>query len=200
MEYRKSVLALLLAAGLLGGCGSQGGSEGDTLFEQGKYEEAVSSYSERLSTKPKDVDALYSRGRAYEELGDLEKAKKDFEAGIKLDPKNIQLLLSLSNLYQKEDNFERSLLYAEYAVEVPGAPATAYFMKGRALHQMGQTDEALKEYGTAIKMDEKYGQAFYYRGVLKYATNKEKSACADFRAASSLNYKLADQAIEKYCQ
>jgi len=200
MDYKRSILGLLLSVGLLWGCGKQGDSEGDILFAQGNYKEAVDAYTERLSTKPKDVDALYSRGRAYEELGDLEKAKQDFEAGFKLDPKNIQLLLSLSNLYQKQDNFERSLLYADYAVEVPGAPATAYFMKGRAMHQLGKTDEALKEYSTAIKMDDKYGQAYYYRGVLKYATKKQKSACADFRTASSLKYKAADQAIEKYCQ
>ncbi|WP_186757862.1 tetratricopeptide repeat protein [Echinicola salinicaeni] len=200
MNYKKSVLVLLVSTSLMWGCNNQGSSEGDKFFESGHYKEAVDAYSERLATKPKDVNALYKRGRAYEELGDLDSAKEDFEAGYKQDPKNIQILLSLSNLYQKEDNFERSLLYAGYAVEVPGAPATAYFMKGRALHQMGKTDEAMDEYSTAIQIDEKYGQAYYYRGVLKYATKKTRSACEDFRLASGLNYKQADVALEKYCK
>ncbi|WP_236252885.1 tetratricopeptide repeat protein [Echinicola sp. 20G] len=199
MNFKRSVLALCLGTSLMWGCGSKGGSEGDTLFEQGQYQEAIDSYSDELASKPKNVETLYRRGRAYEELGDLENAKKDFEAGYKINPKNVKLLLALSNLYQKQDNFERSLLYADYAVEVPGAPATAYFMKGRALHQIGNTEEALKEYSNAIKMDENYGQAYYYRGVLKYAT-KKRGSCDDFRKASSLNYKAAETALEKYCQ
>ncbi|UCS92609.1 tetratricopeptide repeat protein [Echinicola marina] len=200
MNYKKSFLVLLVSTGLMWGCSNQGSSEGDKFFESGQYQEAVDAFSERLATKPKDANDLYKRGRAYEEMGDLESAKKDFEAGYKQDPKNTQILLSLSNLYQKEGNFERSLLYAGYAVEVPGAPATAYFMKGRALHQMGKTDEALDEYSTAIQIDDQYGQAYYYRGVLKYATKKTRSACEDFRLASGHNYKQADEALEKYCK
>lgn len=198
--FKQSILGLCICTALLTGCGNKGGSKGDQLFKQGKYQEAVESYSDQLSSKPKDVEALYSRGRAYEELGDLDNAKKDFEAGFKLDEKNVKILLALSNLYQKQGNHERSLLYAEYATAISGAPAMAYFLKARAMHQLGNTEEALKEYGAAIQMDEKFGQAYYYRGVLKYATKKQRSACADFDKAAELGYAAAEVAIEKYCQ
>lgn len=115
---KHSILGLCLCAALFSGCSEKGDSKGDTLFKQGQYQEAIEVYSDRLKTKPKDVEALYSRGRAYEEVGDLAKAKKDFEAGFKQDDKNLKLLLALSNLYQKEGNHERSLLYAEYATAV----------------------------------------------------------------------------------
>ncbi|MDN3670747.1 tetratricopeptide repeat protein [Echinicola jeungdonensis] len=200
MLIKQSILGLLLSAALLWGCGKSGNSAGDTLYAEGNYQQAVEAYSEQLKNYPKNEEVLYRRGRAYEELGNLEEAIADFEAAVKLDSKNTKFLLGLSNLYQKQGKHERALLFADRAVEVPGAPATAYFMRARALHQIGSTNEALKEYNNTIKMDQNYGQAFYYRGVLKYATKDRRGACVDLKQAETLGYNPATKAIEKYCQ
>jgi tetratricopeptide (TPR) repeat protein len=119
---------------------------------------------------------------------------------LEQDSKNTQVLLSLSNVYQKQKKHNNALLYAEYAVEIPGAPAMAYFMKGRALHQIGNITEAYKEYSTAIKMDKDFGMAYYYRGMLKIATDRKKSGCDDLKAAIKLNYSEAQEVLDKYCQ
>ncbi|WP_373520373.1 tetratricopeptide repeat protein [Aquiflexum sp.] len=184
----------------LGSCSSGGSNRGDVLFSQGKYEEAIKAYDSFLAAKPKDIKALYNRGRSYEELGNYSQAEKDFLAALNQDTKNIQVMLSLSNIYQKQKNHNSALLYADYAVEVPGAPAMAYFMKGRALHQIGNTLEAMREYSAAIKMDKDFGQAYYYRGMLKIATEKKKSGCEDLGLAIRLNVSIAEEARDKYCK
>jgi tetratricopeptide (TPR) repeat protein len=201
MKVLNWVFASLIGMLLVFGSCSQGGSnKGDELFSQGKYQEAIAAYDSFLASKPRNVKALYNRGRSYEELGDFSKAEKDFLAALNEDSKNIQLLLSLSNIYQKQKNHTSALLYADYAVEVPGAPAMAYFMKGRALHQIGNTQEALREYSAAIKMDKDFGQAYYYRGMLKIATDKKKSGCEDINLAIRLNFTTAQEAADKYCK
>lgn len=174
-------------------------NEGDDLFAAEKYEEAISAYDKFLSTNPRNIKALYNRGRSYEELGNFELAEKDFITALDNDSKNVQVMLSLSNLFQKQKNHSSALLYADRAVETPGAPAMAYFMKARALHQLGNTDEALKEYSAAIKMKTDFGQAYYNRGLLKLATNKKSSGCEDLTMAMKLNYATATEAKEKYC-
>ncbi len=182
-------------------CSSDSQSEkGDVLFKRGDYEAAIVAYSSFLETKPKNVKALYNRGRAYEELGSFEQAEKDFLDALNLDKRNTQVMLSLSNLYQKQKNHTNALLYADYAVETPGAPAMAYFMKGRALHQLGNTDEAYKDYSTAIKMDKDFAEAFFYRGMLKLATDKKKAGCDDLALAAKHNFPEATTAIEKFCK
>lgn len=192
-------LASLLGIMFLFSCSKQDYNRGDAFFNQGAYEEAIAAYDGFLASNPKNVKALYNRGRAYEELGQFKHAEKDFLNALEQDKKNTQILLSLSNIYQKQKRHSSALLYAEYAVEVPGAPAMAYFMKGRAMHQLGNTNEAYKEYSTAIKMDRDFGMAYYYRGMLKLATDRKKSACDDLRAALKLNYQEAMEAIDKYC-
>ncbi len=182
-------------------CSEGGGGENkaDRNYSQGNYEEAISAYSKTLDTKPKNFHALYNRGRSYEELGEFGKAEKDFLAALEIEPRNTQVLLSLSNIFQKQKNHNSALLYAEQATEVAGAPAQAYFMKARALHQMGNTQEAMREYTAAVSIDKNYGQAYYYRGLLKLATNNKRGACEDIRTAIKLNHSEAQDALEKYC-
>lgn len=201
----KKVLSLnWLFVGLIvifASCSSGSQSEkGDVLFKRGDYAEAIVAYTSFLETKPKNVKALYNRGRAHEELGDFQQAEKDFLEALSFDKRNTQVMLSLSNLYQKQKNHTNALLYADFAVETPGAPAMAYFMKGRALHQLGNTEEALKDYSTAIKMDKDFAEAFFYRGMLKLATDKKKAGCEDLTLASKLNFAEANTAIEKFCK
>ncbi|AFL85340.1 tetratricopeptide repeat protein [Belliella baltica DSM 15883] len=199
MKFKFQIYSSLFVFLLLISCQSSS-NEGDDLFAAGKYEEAIKAYDEFLSTNPRNIKALYNRGRSYEELENFEQAEKDFITALDNDSKNVQVMLSLSNLFQKQKNHSSALLYADRAVEIPGAPSMAYFMKARALHQLGNTDEALKEYSAAIKMDTDFGQAYYNRGLLKLATNKKTSGCEDLTMAMKLNYEAAAEAKEKYCK
>jgi tetratricopeptide (TPR) repeat protein len=73
-------------------------------------------------------------------------------------------------------------------------------MKARALHQLGNVDEAMREYNAAIKMNPSYGQAYYYRGMLNRLVERNTQACADFKKAVENKFELANTAIESYCQ
>lgn len=200
MKVSHWVFAALIGIMSLVSCSENLSNKGDQLYSEGKFQEAVIEYDNVLKNKPKYVKALYNRGRAYEEMGDFSKAEKDFLAAYAQDNKNTQVLLSLSNIYQKQKNHNSALLYADAATQVPGAPAMAFFMKGRALHQIGSTEDAMKEYSLAIQIDKDFGQAYYYRGMLKIATDRKRSGCEDIRAAIKLDYPDAKPALEKYCK
>jgi tetratricopeptide (TPR) repeat protein len=181
-------------------CDSGSSNKGDVYFQNNQYEEAIAAYDKFLETKPKNLKALYNKGRAHEELEEYEKAEESFKKALQIDPKNSQILLSLSNLYHKKKSYELSLMYADNAVSVSGATSVAYFMKARALHQLGNVDEAMREYNAAIKMNPSYGQALYYRGMLNRLVERNSQACADFRKAVENGFSLAQEALENYCQ
>jgi tetratricopeptide (TPR) repeat protein len=200
MKQFKSALLLLPLTSLLCFCSQSESSKGDAHFKKGEYEKAEESYSETLKLDPKDVRMLYNRGRAREEQGDFELAKADYEKALISDPNNFQVLLSLANLHFEQKNFNNSLLYSSKAVEIPGAPAMASFHKARALQQLGLSEDALKAYGNAIKLDKDFGQAYLNRGFLKLALKKNKGACEDFKLASLLEYSGAEEALKKHCK
>lgn len=181
-------------------CSEEKRDPADRYFENEQYDLAVETYTENLKLKPTDVTLLYNRGRAYQEMGDLTKARVDFESALAYDSKNFQVLLSLSSIQLEEKNYASALLYATKAEEISGAPAMASFLKARALHQLGLPEDALKSYGSAIQIDKDFGQAYFNRGLLKIALDRNKQACEDFKLASMLDYPGAKESLEKYCK
>ncbi len=187
-------------AGSLWACSEAKRNPADRHFEKGEYELAVQTYTEDLKFKPTDVRMLYSRGRAYMEMGKFVDARSDFESALSHDPNNFQVLLGLATLQLGEKNYTSALFYAAKAEEIPGAPAMASLLKGRALHGMGLTEEALKAYGNAIQIDRDFGQAYFNRGMLKIALERKKQACEDFKLAAVLDYPGAQDMLNKYCK
>ena len=196
----KNLLNIILLSGLLMACGESSSNKGDAFYNEGQYQEAIVAYANYLENKPNNVQVLYNKGRAHEELDDFKKAEDSFKRALKQEPKNTQILLSLSNLYHNNDKPELALMYADNAVSVSGAPSMAYFLKARSMHKLGNVKEALREYNTAIKMSPKNGQAYYYRGLLHVATDQIANACKDFKAAVKNDYSPAENSVNKYCQ
>lgn len=200
MKFLPKVLIVSVFAGTIWSCDESTKNPGDGYFEKAEYESAVQTYTDDLKLSPTDITLLYNRGRAFQEMGELNKARLDFESALAYDPNNFQVLLSLSTVQLEEKNYASALLYATKAEEISGAPAMASFLKGRALHQLGLPEDALKAYGRAIQIDKKFGQAYLNRGLLKVALDRNKQACEDFKLASVLDYPGAKEAIDKYCK
>lgn len=196
----KLILVPVFAGTLLSACSSRKADKADIYFEKGEYELAAQFYTENLKNKPTDVKNLYNRGRAFQELGKFSEAQADFEAALSSEPSNFQVLLSLATIQLDQKNYASALLYASKAEEISGAPAMASFLKGRALHQLGMPEDALKAYGNAIQIDRDFGQAYFNRGMLKVALDRTKQACEDFTLATSLEYPGAKEALQKYCK
>jgi tetratricopeptide (TPR) repeat protein len=194
------LFSLILLATLFSCSGSAGINSGDAAFAKGDFSEAITAYTEDLKTNPTDLDLLYGRGRAYQELGKSLEAQADFEQALNSDAKNFQVLLSLATIQLEQKNYASALLYSTQAEEIPGAPARASFLKARALHQLGMPEEALKSYGNAIQVDKDFGQAYLNRGLLKIGLDRTKQACEDFKLAAALNYPGAAENLEKYCK
>lgn len=200
MKFLPKALIVSVFAGTIWACSENKKDPGDVFFDRAEYELAVQTYTENLKLKPTDVTLLYNRGRAFQEMGDLNKARVDFESALAYDPKNFQILLSLAAVQLEEKNYASALLYATKAEEISGAPAMASFLKGRALHQLGLPEDALKAYGNAIQIDKDFGQAYLNRGLLKVALDRNKQACEDFKLASVLEYPGAAESLDKYCK
>lgn len=201
MKLLIKVLFVPVLAGMIWACSeTKKTSLADSYFEQGQFEKAAQQYTEELKFKPSDVKMLYNRGRAYQEMGNYNEAKSDFESALAQDPNNFQVLLSLATIQLEEKSYASALLYATKAEEISGAPAMASLLKGRALHQLGMAEDALKAYGNAIQIDKDFGQAYFNRGLLKIALDRNKQACEDFKLASVLEYPGAEESFNKYCK
>jgi len=195
---KKLTLILILVWAV--SCTSENTSNGDDLFESGSYKQAITAYTDFLSTNPDHAKTLYNRGRAYEELGKVELATKDFQQILKSDPKYLNAYLSLAKLAYNKENYTQVIHFTNKALEVNENSSQAHFLTARATHQLGYTDQALEAYNNAITINKSFGEAFLYRGALKIGLDKNRSACEDFNFAKSLGISGAAEALKKYCK
>jgi len=171
---------------------------GEDLFEEGKFSEAIDFYSSYLDSNGFDEEILYNRGRAYEEMGNIKAARTDYDLVLERDERHLNSRLSLSRLAYEEGNYSRSLILTGVALDHHESSFEAHFLLARARHQLGYTTAAMEAYNATISLNKNFGEAYLYRGALK-ATLKIKSACEDFKIAKRLSVEGGEEAVDKFC-
>ncbi|MFY0627380.1 MAG: tetratricopeptide repeat protein [Reichenbachiella sp.] len=195
----KRVLVVLLVVSLFS-CENEERGRGDVLYAKEEYKEAIVAYNEYLKLHPEHIKSLYNRGRSFEELRQFDKAAKDFKAVVEIDAKNTSALLSLSKYNYRIKKYDEARYYAETAVKLHNDLPEGHFWLARAYHHLGLFNEAMTGYNNAINLDRSMGEAYLYRGAIKMAGDRKKSACADFQTAKKNGVKEAEDAIKKYCK
>lgn len=196
----RKIYLLVVMMAVLWSCNDDVTREADQLFNGGQYTEAVESYTEYLTTNPKDIKSLYNRGRAYEELGQSENARKDFSAVLDIDGDNVNANMSMGKYWYEKKSYKRAINFFDKVIQIDGRVSMAYMLKGRSYHQMGEFEDAMQGYNLSINFDKKNAEAFLYRGALRVALNQMRKACADLTRAEALGSPDAGAALAKHCR
>ena len=66
-----------------------------------------------------------------------------------------------------------------------------FYNRGLTYANLQLLNQAIKDFNSAIKIRSDFGPAYGDRGMAFYDLNQKDKACADFKKAASLKYKLA---------
>lgn len=126
--------------------------DGELLYKEKKYEEALKSYQRILDLKPNDVDGLYSRSLVYSQLGNIKDAERDLLKILKDAPDNVTALNALGySLVVATTRFEEARKYIAKALKLePDDPAIIDSM-GWVEYHIGNLVEAEKLLRKAYK-------------------------------------------------
>lgn len=191
------VMGILL---LIFSCTGKKTMEGDQFYDQGEYAKALDSYDKFLTIYPRNIKTLYNRAMTYEKLGDMGKAKKDLNKLLKLEPNHLQGRITLGEIEFRLANYEGAFYQFDKAVTTHGHESKAYAYRAKANQKLGKVENALADYGVAIRINPSNGMAYLYRGTLYISQKKNLSACNDFENARNLGVSEAEQVIKKYCK
>ncbi len=67
--------------------------------------------------------------------------------------------------------------------------------RGCIYYEMGQYNEAIKDFDAALKINDKYAHAYYYRGKCYEAVGKKSDAQSDYKKAKNLNPEIVDSKV-----
>lgn len=205
ISSRLSLVAIFLLAIMLGACRHKEGgldsdapsnnahlnallAEADTLFEQEKFEEALTAYHAAVDQFPREPAAFVARGKTHLALEAYSDAQADFNYAINLDESFAPAYLERGNLFRIQEDYQAAAVDYDHALDLNSQFSAVYVERGIMHELQGDAAAAFQSYGDAIQLDNQNARAHEQRGILLFSVfDDDTSALADFNRAVEID-------------
>jgi tetratricopeptide (TPR) repeat protein len=159
---------------------------GILFIDQRKFDDAIEQTKKAIALEPDNSRFHYDLGAEYGDVGDWISAIREYREVKRLDPNNADSRQNLGEALMRTDPGAAITEFRELAALQPDRPV-CHFCLGDAYYQMGQYDEAKKEYVLATQLDP--ASAFPHAGLgrLHEMDKDYDAAISEFREAERLN-------------
>ncbi|MBQ0024355.1 MAG: tetratricopeptide repeat protein [Bacteroidales bacterium] len=163
----------------------------------GKYSEAIESFSilSRLDTT--SYEAYFFRGIAKYNLSDLNGAQRDFDQALRLNPIYTPAYHYRAITLSRIGKFDLAIKDLEEAVDLRPSYIDLYFSRGVTYFLSQQFDKAIKDFNTYIRKEPKESDAYLNRGACYLYTGDTTKALDDYNKAISLNRTEAEGYVRR---
>jgi len=153
---------------------------------------AVDDYEKALEICPEDTDAHLFLGLLKKDLGDLEGACANWKQGADLGEGDS------AEIFEDYCIQNGKLLFPDQANQ---ECAELYLQTGKTEYTYGDLNNAIKDFGKAIRVNPQYSEAYLQRGIAQLADeySSETSACQDWKKAAELGNKDAVKLLKEHC-
>jgi tetratricopeptide (TPR) repeat protein len=146
-------------------------NRGWDFYQKKDYDKAISDYNEYIKLSPNEGDGYYRRGMCYQKLGKNAKAQADFDKAKQLG-------------YTRP---ESTATPGTTPTQTPTPDAAFYNSRGSYFYQTEDYDEAISDFGEAIRLDPNDAQAYYNRGSAYDEKKDYDKAISDYSEAIRLD-------------
>lgn len=199
------VVAVLAAAMLIGGCAEmityskRSQETGQSLFAQGRYEEAAGAFRDSVKQNPRNYEAFYYLGVCYDKLGREQQALQSFHTALdvlpaSLDPMDTEIwafreqaVNGLAEFVSRSASKDAELTAMDAKARQTRKPLDWYVL-ARTHVAAGDADSAIDAYDQAFvtsdKRDQPIAKSF---GLYLAQTNQTRRAESVLTQAYRLN-------------
>ena len=155
----------------------------------------------RAGPDPRHVDALISRGSAYQMRGQVDRAMVDFTQAIRLDPRNADAHASRGALYLLTNRLAQAGVDLDRAIRPDPDHGTAYLNRGVTRLFQRQFARAIADFDQALRVHPQNAHLLVQRGTAYLLWQQPGRALADANEALRLDpnrsvaYKLRATAL-----
>lgn len=140
-------------------------NEGNELFEQKKYKEALPKFKEILEKVPELYQINLNIGNCYYEMADYDSALPFYQAFLEKEPENKEAILSLGNIYLERGELDKGMdMLNKLSDEDVTSPLTLYNI-GTLLFGKGKPEAAARYFERAVSADQNMADAYYQLGM-----------------------------------
>jgi tetratricopeptide (TPR) repeat protein len=169
---------------------------GNTLKEQKKLTEAISSYKRAIKIQADFVDAYFNLGNVLKEQDSLEESKACYLKAIEVKPDFAYSYFGLAMIFNEERSVKKAIVSYRKAIELKPDFAEAHLNLGNILKQQGHIEGAAASYRRAIEIQADFADAYYNLGNLLKGQEQLDEAVKCFRMAIEVNPNFVDALSE----
>jgi tetratricopeptide (TPR) repeat protein len=153
---------------------------GNDLYNQGKYEEAISSYQTIVDKFP-DAYILYRNiGNCYFQMEKYDLAEEYYLKVLEKEPNDTESLLGVGNTYANRGQNEKALeWYNKIEFDKISDPLVLYNI-GSNFYTQREYQEALKYYRKAVELKNDFEDALYQLGLVNLTLGNNQDAIDSF--------------------
>jgi tetratricopeptide (TPR) repeat protein len=171
---------------------------GETHFNEGDTEQALSYFGRVLEVKPDHYEGLVYSGVIFYERGEHTRAEEYLKRAVSIYPDSFLPHFSLGAVYAGQGNLALAVLFLERAVELDAVPQ-ALFLLGSCYYEMGRLAPAVQTLQEAVRHDPAFEEAYHLLGLAYLDRHWTRKALDAFRQAQRLNpKKLQYQDLVRY--
>lgn len=159
---------------------------GEALMKEQKYKEAIVEFEKAQAVLPDHMQLKQVLARAYYGAGQPKPAIALLRQVYNADPTNTGVLLLLTNVLIEDGQLEEGKAMLEKVPEGTMTDPTALINLGILFLNKNQPNDAWTWLDRAVRVDEKRGESYYYRGLASIQLKKTNEARADFEKAVEL--------------
>ena len=141
---------------------------GNTLYKQGRYEEALDAYRVAAKLRPNYAKVHANLGMTLNELERFEEAETRLRHAIALDPKTKGRYYYLGNALYGQGRYEEAVDAYRVVAEQHPDDATIHSVLGTALSELGRFEEAETHLRRALALNPSHAKALYSLATLRF--------------------------------
>ncbi|MFP4082275.1 MAG: tetratricopeptide repeat protein [Candidatus Aminicenantes bacterium] len=161
-------------------------SQGDALYSQHNYSEALEEYQRVLEENPDLYQAYDKIGLCYYRMGELDKAIQAFKHMLEHQPQSRNTLINLSAIYFQKGSLEEGMKYFRQLDEKSLTDPGTFYNVGLLLFKNGEIDMAIDYFHKSLTLDSAYIDSYYQLGLANLNKGNMEEAKKNFHKVIEL--------------
>jgi tetratricopeptide (TPR) repeat protein/CHAT domain-containing protein len=160
---------------------------GINLREQGRYEEAITSFDWAIKIKPDKYEYWYDRGVVLGNLGQKEEAISSYDRAIEIKSDKYECWHNRGVLLLNLGRYEEAINSYNCAIKINNYFPDSWINKGAALVKLERYEDALDSVDQAIKIKPNNYEAWCNKGITLHDLGRYEDAIASYDEAIKIN-------------
>ena len=161
--------------------------QGNVLFEQKKYAEAIDVFRGILEKYPDAYIININLGNCYFQQEKYDQAEQHYLKVLEKDPKNVAALLLMGNTYANRNDSEKAReWYGKVDFDRIDDPIVLYNL-GTNYYNSGKFEDAMKCYRKAVEIQKDFADGLYQLGLTFLNLGKNAESLAAFESYLKLD-------------